>query len=499
MLLCDFSRSVAVLPAILHQRNVPHFVRWHLQGDVVSSLVNSAWDSLSGSLCLDKSLSFCELDKRWEAQCSGPILVYINDLPWLLSQTFDLESCLTFLNRRTSVGDKVLVLCADTSMPTIIHKWFPTLVFSRATTRVSLSTQFSENREWLFAVSDADASSLRWDDVSSPWITEFSCERVEFVLPGWDTPCELSQPWSSTKVTTGRGYERTLLAVEYERLLGYPAALTSSYLTALAKHNKPALQDCASIESTRISFLTGLPHAKSIDMLIDRLCGPSWNVYHREPPTLCHTDPLWCRGAYAQAVFDLRSLCPYLLDRKIRGLPCDVPLGPDSAEQNLHRMNYCGDFSQSKRQTYAAGYVSLLPRGLSPSNYALCAAVLPSRLLEDPDLPDDLQFAIRFSTGHCGVEVRHVRKWRRRQLRELKRIVFVVEGRLHEETFAPLDSTGTKMLKQALQPARVALAAAGMNWPDHDVALLSCAGSDIVGKLQHSFIFRAADVTLRPR
>ena len=51
------------------------------------------------------------------------------------------------------------------------------------------------------------------------------------------------------------------------------------------------------------------------------------------------------------------------------------------------------------------------------------------------------------------------------------------------------------MLKEALQPARVALAAAAMNWPDHDVALLSCAGSDIVRQAQQSFIFRAANVT----
>ena len=47
-----------------------------MQGDVVSSLVNSVWDSLSGTLGLDKIHSSCELNKRWEAQCSGPILVY---------------------------------------------------------------------------------------------------------------------------------------------------------------------------------------------------------------------------------------------------------------------------------------------------------------------------------------------------------------------------------------------------------------------------------------
>ena len=159
-----------------------------------------------------------------------------------------------------------------------------------------------------------------------------------------------------------------------------PAGLDRIVSTCSVEHNKPALQDCASIESTRISFFTDFPHAKYIDMPIDGLCGPSWNVYHREPPTLCHTDPLWCRGAYTHAVFD-----PVFGRQEDSRTPLRCTAWSSFSRTKLTSGELFRRLLQSKRQTYAAGYVSLLPRGLSPSNYALSVAALPSRLLEDPD------------------------------------------------------------------------------------------------------------------
>ena len=52
--------------------------------------------------------------------------------------------------------------------------------------------------------------------------------------------------------------------------------------------------------------------------------------------------------------------------------------------------------------------------------------------LEDPDLPEDLHCAIRQSTGHCGVEVRHLYKWRSRKMRCSQKSVATSEGCLRE-------------------------------------------------------------------
>ena len=185
--------------------------------------------------------------------------------------------------------------------------------------------------------------------MSSPWIDEFSCDRVCFVLLGWDTLCEFSQPWSSTIVTTGR-----------ERLLGNFAALIRVCLSDLAQHNKSTFQDCASIASARISFI-------------------------RVPPRTVHVVSFPVRrgvvGHTRQFVFDGstgRIEDSLAMDRLVQF--SRTKLTSDELLRRLLRVE-----ASDLRWCVL----------LSPNDHALCAAALSSWISEDPDLPDDLQFAIR--------------------------------------------------------------------------------------------------------
>ena len=54
---------------------------------------------------------------------------------------------------------------------------------------------------------------------------------------------------------------------------------------------------------------------------------------------------------------------------------------------------------------------------------------------------------------------------------------------------------GAQLLRQDFQPARIAAAAAAVEWPDHDVSLLLSAGACLVGDIEESHIFRSAHVT----
>ena len=61
---------------------------------------------------------------------------------------------------------------------------------------------------------------------------------------------------------------------------------------------------------------------------------------------------------------------------------------------------------------------ALLPRGLPPGKYAMCAAALVTGQSMEVALPDDLEWAVRLSAGLVpGVPLKSVRKWRKTRLR----------------------------------------------------------------------------------
>ena len=84
-------------------------------------------------------------------------------------------------------------------------------------------------------------------------------------------------------------------------------------------------------------------------------------------------------------------------------------------------MTASADQVQARKDTQTSGLGSLLPRGLPPKKYAMCAAALVTGQNMEVALPDDLEWANRLSAGLVpGVPLESVRKWRKARLRDLK-------------------------------------------------------------------------------
>ena len=151
----------------------------------------------------------------------------------------------------------------------------------------------------------------------------------------------------------------------------------------------------------------------------------------------------------------------------------DIPLGPDWREQHLHSVTASADQVQVRKDTQASGLGPLLPRGLPPGKYAMCAAALVTGQSMEVALPDDLEWAIRLSAGLVpGVPLKSVRKWRKTRLRDLKRLI--APGGV-SPLKAQFDCRKAQSFWRAcpgLHPDRLALAMASLNWPDHDLPIL---------------------------
>ena len=205
-------------------------------------------------------------------------------------------------------------------------------------------------------------------------------------------------------------------------------------------------------------------------------------------------DPSWVVGELAD-VSELKAANPYLRDRELRSLSVDIPLGPDWREQHLHSVTASADQVQVRKDTQASGLGPLLPRGLPPGKYAMCAAALVTGQSMEVALPDDLEWAIRLSAGLVpGVPLKSVRKWR-------KTVCGILKDSLHLEVVSPLkaqfDCRKSESFWRAcpgLHPDRLALAVASLNWPDHDLPILCLEGSRLLGPLSPSHIFRPAVV-----
>ena len=186
------------------------------------------------------------------------------------------------------------------------------------------------------------------------------------------------------------------LAVELEVLLGYQAGHSAFLMSPVTQKD---LEEAERARSELLLVSVPVHQLVMTVMGILDLAGPLQEGHGVTPVAI---DPSWVVGELADVVRDLKAVNPYLKDRELRSLSVDIPLGPDWREQHLHSVTASADQVQARKDTQASGLEPLLPRGLPPGKYAVCAAALVTRQIMEVALPDDLKWANR---SWCASEV----------------------------------------------------------------------------------------------
>lgn len=291
-------------------------------------------------------------------------------------------------------------------------------------------------------------------------------------------------------VVSKNGKLRRLIAVEEERLMGFPTHFTAPMLQL-------RLQDFE-YEHRRRSLL-GNSWCVFVIVFILQCMGIDSAPASTSPveaqgffPTECLQDVHNDLGrAMACTVQELQTLFPrpheHVPFSQTLTEPIPDLLGPDAAE--LWAAQSCSTVSgvQARHQGFAVTRQRMVPAGLPPNLHAVMASALESPLDSLPVLPDDLQFACNqvLSLGYP--------EWLRKQQRRFAAIIRRV-----------------KRMKQQLLPFRTNLAMATcpnvdphvilsltylMQWPDKGLALLPTVGASIVGHIPSAQIFRHSDKT----
>ena len=233
-------------------------------------------------------------------------------------------------------------------------------------------------------------------------------EPLAALLPG---PPE---PSCSSQVASEQGFQCDLLAVELEVLLLYQAGHQAFLLSPVTE------VDLEKAEIARCELLLATVPVHQLVIVVMGVLDLARPFQEEDGVPPVAIDPSWVVGKLADVVSDLKAANPYLRDRELRSLSVDIPFGPDWREQHLHSVTASADQVQVRKDTQASGLGPLLPRGLPPEKYAMCAAALVTGQSMEVALPDDLEWAIRLSAGLVpGVPL----KSGKTRLRDFKRLI----------------------------------------------------------------------------
>ena len=253
---------------------------------------------------------------------------------------------------------------------------------------------------------------------------------------------------------------RKLLAQEVEQLFGYDEAHTAPLLQEGAPGDP---KDRGSVEARRLRALLRAWPVCFIEILL-----------HSAAETEC--GPPASGDLVLPSVPDPQLACPYLSDRRERGLVCNQ-VGPDWADMHAFQAARPAGGLQHKSEGFAVTQHRLIPFGLPPTLHALMSEALQSPLQLPVPLADDLDFAVRtvVQQGHS------IRSWRQCQWRRLCSLF--EQSQVLQEHFESKRSASSRRTSAHLCPASLEAARVSIAWPDDGAALALCEGVQIVGEL----------------
>jgi len=286
---------------------------------------------------------------------------------------------------------------------------------------------------------------------------------------------------------------RRLLAVEEERLMGFPPHYTAPLLQLDLKdyefeHRRRSLLGnswCVFV----VVFILQCMGVSSTHRDVPNTSSPSPSSFlPKDCSVTVPVDLLREFEAAATAVQD-RFPVPFAEVPFSAQLPFPLPefLGPDNAELWAAQSYSTISGIQSRNHGFAVSKQRLVPLGLPPDLHAVMASALVSPLDKAPPLPDDLKFA-------CDQVLRDdYPAWLRNQRRRFSAIVDRV--RLLS---GPLDSFRTASALATcpnVDPYLVLALTHLMQWPDRSLALLPIMGASVVGYIPSVGIYRHSDKT----
>jgi hypothetical protein len=197
--------------------------------------------------------------------------------------------------------------------------------------------------------------------------------------------------------------------------------------------------------------------------------------------------------AIAPQDFDFgRKNCPYIqqLDSGDSPLPRSIP--PDWVEQHAYQAASLAEQVQARKHTsyhldrtiLSTGPIASLPKGLPPDVHyrAGCAATSPLDIM--PDVPDDLDYAIR-KTLELGAKAS---QWRRKRLKELKD--WIKNASPVASYWEALHSDNAKSAAPKVPPHAIDLIAHSILWPDLQLPRMTATGAKPVGPQDSTEVFR---------
>ena len=285
------------------------------------------------------------------------------------------------------------------------------------------------------------------------------------------------------------GSKRRLLPCEEESLMGYPTDYTSVLKKApgenhraMAYRRQTLLGNSWSLHVT--VFLVQaliIPHVKS-----EVLGGDS---------SFEHIDPVSFQWG--------RSHCPYLLDLDNRDVNPSQSLGPDWNEMNANLISGLAEKVQARKHTpwhlskNACGHgpVASLPKGLPPQVHFKAGCLADSPIDTSPQVPDDLDFAIR-KTVEIGSKAD---AWRRGRFNALKS--WISQAHDLENMWQSLKSDNSIEVAPNVRPHALDLLAHSIKWPDISVPALMAVGAAPLGRQELTGVFRHRETaaTLDPK
>ena len=312
-------------------------------------------------------------------------------------------------------------------------------------------------------------------------------EASPTALRRWEADAYAQSPYQYAArncvcIPGGNQAPRRLTPNEEEVLMGFPPNYT---LPARELYNKENVRDAS---HKRQSLLGNSWHVGVVSFIFKLLLVPMLVVQSTALDTLCAHDASPDRHCDVYAA--LRESCPYLSDRLSRGLDISSLQGPDWAEQNAHQAASNAEGVQLRRQSAASGGRALLPMGLDPLTHFACSASVPSPILEESAVPDDLDFALRV-TASLG---REARSWRRKQLRVLQLVIARAEEHCIREEFELQRSHTSEQVSSHVNLHVLDMIRYSIMWPDVELVNLASHGGRVVGHVPKTFIYRDANV-----
>ena len=182
--------------------------------------------------------------------------------------------------------------------------------------------------------------------------------------------------------------------------------------------------------------------------------------------------------------------CPYLLDRRARGLPADTLFPPFEEDLWAARAAKKGAFQQGKHHSAdIVAHKGILPRGMPPEEFALCAAPMASPFGDSScAIADDLDFACRMVAEKGAAII----EWRNAQFLKLRKLGDLL--RPLRATFDAERGVASAKVSKHVNLERVLLSSFAAAWPDTGLADMVKRGATIAGKMPHVGIYRPAVV-----